>query len=165
MVETLRYLLLVFVGSIVLGFTFLRIVESNTENIGRGYTYLPQAMEFSYKTEQEDVCEDFKELGCAVVWESSEKINKGELIAQSPPAGTVIKEGSYVQLVYSSGSQRPRVPDVVGLPLEYAKQKMYEAGLELDYPEDGNENAKVADMKIKVGQQLFNGDKVEVSLL
>lgn len=163
MVETLRYLLLVFVGSIIVGFTFLRIVESNTENVGRGYTYLPQAMEFSYKTEQEDVCEDFKELRCAIVWESSEKINKGELIAQNPPAGTVIKEGSYVQLVYSSGSQRPRVPDVVGLPLEYAKQKMYEAGLELEYS-DGNEDAKVADMKVKVGQQLFNGDKVEVSL-
>lgn len=161
--EALRFILLFFVGSIVLGFTFLRIVESNTENVGRGYTYLPQAMEFSYKTEQEDVCEDFKELGCAVAWESSEKINKGELIAQSPPAGTVIKEGYSVVLTYSSGSQRPRVPDVVGLPLEYAKQKMYEAGLELDYS-DGNENAKVADMKVKVGQQLFNGDKVEVSL-
>lgn len=162
--EFFRDFLLIFLGTFTVGFAILEVIETNTSSAGRGYTYLPQAMEFSYKTEQEDVCEDFKELRCSVVWESSEKIGKGELIAQGPPAGTVIKEGSYVQLVYSSGSQRPRVPDVVGLPLEHAKQKMYKAGLELDYPEDGNENAKVADMKVKVGQQLFNGDKVEVSL-
>lgn len=161
--EALRFILLFFVAPIIVGFAVIELAETSTESTGRGYIYLPQAMDFSYKTEQADVCDDFKESRCAIVWKSSEKLSKGELIAQNPPAGTVMAEGYSVVLTYSSGSQRPRVPDVVGLPLEYAKQKMYEAGLELDYS-DGNENAKVADMKVRVGQQLFNGDKVEVSL-
>ncbi|MGN0172896.1 MAG: PASTA domain-containing protein [Acutalibacteraceae bacterium] len=53
---------------------------------------------------------------------------KGEILSQTPAAGTEIKEGQVVKLVISLGSEDFSMPNIVGLSKEDAYIKLLEAG-------------------------------------
>lgn len=53
----------------------------------------------------------------------------GAIAAQTPLAGSRAKKGSEIRAIMSRGAGQPKVPEVVGLPLEQALAKVVEAKL------------------------------------
>lgn len=60
-----------------------------------------------------------------------ERVPPGHVLAQRPPAGTLVKRGSPVTLVLSRGPQLLEVPDVEGSALQAAQVTLTAAGLSL----------------------------------
>lgn len=61
----------------------------------------------------------------------SADVPAGEVVAQSPPAGSVIRQGSVVKVDLSAGSESFAMPDVVGQPLDQARQTLRDRGLDV----------------------------------
>ncbi|MCA3748542.1 MAG: Stk1 family PASTA domain-containing Ser/Thr kinase [Rubrobacter sp.] len=57
------------------------------------------------------------------------QVAEGGIIDQNPPPGTEVEEGSAVDIVLSSGPPQTEVPDVVGLDVNVAVQRLSQAGL------------------------------------
>lgn len=55
----------------------------------------------------------------------------GIVISQDPDGGTTAEEGATVTIVVSQGKEQVSVPNVIGLPLETAKQALSQKGLEV----------------------------------
>ena len=73
-----------------------------------------------------------KKLGMVKVRaESSGLVAPGEIVEQSPPAGSTFKEGRSVGVVISSGRSKYTVPNVVGESIENARNKIKGANLEI----------------------------------
>ena len=68
----------------------------------------------------------------------NEQVSKGQIADQKPAAGTQAQAGSSVDIVVSSGPNQISVPNVVGLNVEDAKQRVWDAGF-------GYETAPVTD--------------------
>jgi beta-lactam-binding protein with PASTA domain len=64
-----------------------------------------------------------------VTTQASETVPAGEVISQSPTAGTEVASGSAVDLVVSSGVQVVAVPNVVGMAQAAAETAITDAGL------------------------------------
>jgi serine/threonine protein kinase len=52
----------------------------------------------------------------------------GQVIETNPPAGSVVDEGSTVQVIFSEGPGQARVPDVNGKPVKQASAELKRAG-------------------------------------
>jgi serine/threonine-protein kinase len=65
----------------------------------------------------------------AVREDASEDVDEGDVISQSPAAGTSIKKNDTVTLTVSTGPERVRVPDVTGLSTRLATSQLRQAGL------------------------------------
>ncbi|MGI8908915.1 MAG: PASTA domain-containing protein [Candidatus Sumerlaeaceae bacterium] len=73
-----------------------------------------------------------KKLGMVKVRsESSGLVAPGEIVEQSPPAGSMFKQGRAVGVVISSGRSKFTVPNVVGESVENARNKIRGANLEV----------------------------------
>jgi beta-lactam-binding protein with PASTA domain len=73
-----------------------------------------------------------KKLGMVKIRsESSGLVAPGEIVEQSPPAGSMSKEGRAVGVVISSGRSKFTVPNVVGESIENARNKIKGAGLQV----------------------------------
>ncbi|MFL6182841.1 MAG: Stk1 family PASTA domain-containing Ser/Thr kinase [Actinomycetes bacterium] len=64
--------------------------------------------------------------------QQSMKYAAGEIMSQSPSAGSSVQQGSTVSVVVSTGPPLVEVPDVVDMPLEEAIAKLQAAGLKAD---------------------------------
>jgi len=58
----------------------------------------------------------------------SDRVPAGQIVDQRPAAGTEVEPGSSVDVTVSSGPKQISVPDVVGLNIEVAKQRIWDAG-------------------------------------
>lgn len=109
----------------------------------------------------QDVAENLikqKGFRVAVTSEPSDDTTEGEVITQSPEAGTRLKAGATVTLVVSSGSSKVVVPSVVGKTEAQAKSLITGAGLKADvepWPSGDVEEGEV------VSQDPDDGSKVE----
>ena len=63
------------------------------------------------------------------VREVPSSVPKGVVIGQSPGAGARVPEGTRVDLIVSAGLGPRRMPDLVGMPLEEAREVLERAGL------------------------------------
>jgi serine/threonine-protein kinase len=75
----------------------------------------------------------------AVVSEEESNSPAGQVISQSPAAGTKLEPGSAVSIVVSKGVQQPQVPNVIGKLRSEAVQAMREAGLRPSVEEEETE--------------------------
>ena len=67
----------------------------------------------------------------ATTEEPSERVPEGAIISQTPEDGTRLEEGRPVEVVVSTGIEETKVPPLVGLSLDEARQALSEVGLEL----------------------------------
>lgn len=63
--------------------------------------------------------------------ETSEKIPRGAVISLQPRVGRNVKEGRTVRMLISAGSAFTRIPDVVNMPQEAAREKLAKLGLQV----------------------------------
>jgi eukaryotic-like serine/threonine-protein kinase len=90
----------------------------------------------------------------------------GEVISQSPSAGSEVEAGSSVVIVVSSGKQQAKVPNVIGKLRSEAVQKVREAGLEPSVEEEETEVAgkvgRALDQFPPPGSELEPGEAVTI---
>lgn len=102
---------------------------------------------------------------------NDEYIKAGDIITQSPEAGTKAPSGSTVTICISLGTDKSkvRVPDVMGRSEEEAMAMLVEAGLQLGVvSEVNNENAELTGLvcyqSYSVGSYVEAGTTVDVSI-
>jgi beta-lactam-binding protein with PASTA domain/predicted Ser/Thr protein kinase len=71
--------------------------------------------------------------------EESSTVPAGEVISQSPDAGSKVEPGATVAIVVSSGKQEAKVPNVIGKLRSEAVQALRDAGLEPSVEEEETE--------------------------
>ena len=90
----------------------------------------------------------------------------GEVISQSPSAGTEVEPGATVAIVVSSGKQQAKVPNVIGKLRQEAVQAVREAGLEPVVEEEETEVAgkvgRALDQFPPPGSELQPGEAVTI---
>lgn len=76
---------------------------------------------------------------------SNNEVPSGQVISQTPQAGTNVKEQRIIHLTVSKGGAVILVPDLKGLTIEQAKDRLDKLGLMLGAIENGNDNKEESD--------------------
>lgn len=79
---------------------------------------------------------------------ASDDVPSGRVISQTPPAGTNVKAQRIIHLTVSKGGSTMLIPDLKGLTLEQAKERLDKMGLSLGAVENGNDPDKPSDVII-----------------
>ena len=117
-----------------------------------------------------DPCKTFVDEGlkCKATWQIKDGTKRGELISQSISAGQNVPKGSGVNLVYSNGPETTKMPNVVGMPLDQAKQAIYEAGVDVSevnvVEKPGVSENTVTSSSIQAGAEVTNGNGVNLEV-
>jgi eukaryotic-like serine/threonine-protein kinase len=92
----------------------------------------------------------------------------GEVIRQSPSAGTKLPAGSTVSIVVSAGVEKAKVPNVIGAERREAVEALREAGLEPSVREEETEAAqqigRVLDQLPPPGTEVRPGSQVTITV-
>lgn len=117
-----------------------------------------------------DPCKTFVDEGlkCKATWQIKDGTKRGELISQSISAGQNVPKGSGINLVYSNGPETTKMPNVVGMPLDQAKQAIYEAGVDVSevnvVEKPGVSENTVTSSSIQAGAEVTNGNGVNLEV-
>jgi len=102
------------------------------------------------------------------VSEEEDSSPAGEVISQSPSAGTEVEPGSTVSIVVSSGEEQPTVPNVIGRSRSEAVEAVRAAGLTPSVEEEETEVTgkvgRVLDQFPPPGAELKPGDTVTITV-
>ncbi len=102
------------------------------------------------------------------VSEEEDSSPAGEVISQSPSAGTEVEPGSTVSIVVSSGEEQPTVPNTIGRERSEAVEAIRGAGLTPSVEEEETEVAgkvgRVVDQFPPPGSELEPGDTVTITV-
>lgn len=79
---------------------------------------------------------------------ASDDVPAGQVISQTPAAGTNVKARRIIHLTVSKGGSAMLIPDLKGLTLEQAKERLDKMGLTLGAVENGNDPDKPSDVII-----------------
>lgn len=90
--------------------------------------------------------------------EFSETYDEGEIISQTPGEGSNVSKGDTISVVVSKGSQQATVPDVRGMTLEEATEKLEECDLKV-----GNVMESYSDT-VKAGEIISQGYEPDVKI-
>lgn len=91
---------------------------------------------------------------------ASDSVPVGQVISQSPSAGTKVKEKRIIHLTISKGGRVLLVPDLKGLTLDQAKNRLEKLGLTLGSIKNGNDPAEPSDTIIS--QTPHGGEKSSI---
>lgn len=99
--------------------------------------------------------------------EYSDQVKKDKIISQNPEKGTKLEEGEQVEVVVSKGIEQVTVPNVYGISLSKAKEKMKKAKLQISegrvYSEEVEEGYIVS-QSIPAGQKADKNTTVELEI-
>lgn len=81
----------------------------------------------------DDAQRELENLGLKVAMrdEYDPNVEKDHVISQTPAAGSEVKEGDTISIIYSKGAKEGEVPNIVGITLEEAENILKENKLEL----------------------------------
>ena len=98
----------------------------------------------------------------------SEDIPAGQVISQTPAAGTNVKAKRIIHLTISKGGASILIPDLNGLTLEQAKERLDKLGLSLGAIENGNDPDKPSEIIIyqspEPGSKAVKGTRVNITV-
>lgn len=97
---------------------------------------------------------------------ASDDVPAGQVISQTPAAGTNVKARRIIHLTVSKGGSAMLIPDLKGLTLEQAKERLDKLGLTLGAVENGNDPDKPSDVIIsqspESGAKATKGTRVNI---
>ena len=97
-------------------------------------------------------------------FEASDDYAKNAVISQSVPAGQTVNQGTTIVLVISTGPEKVKLPDVIGMDYEQARLTLEEKGFKVKKEikdNDGNETpGKVYTMSLVAGLKFDKGTEV-----
>ncbi len=99
---------------------------------GRNNIFVPELVNMTLRNAKIEIEKHNMELD-TVMYEHFSEIKKGLITVQNPRAGHLVETGALISLMVSKGPPPDifRVPDLINLSLQRAKQKLNEAGLRL----------------------------------
>ena len=101
-------------------------------------------------------------------YEEHDTVEEGRVISTDPAAGAEVKSGDKVTIVLSAGSgvEMTKVPDVVDLELDDARQRLEDAKLEVSVTEaeDDKDAGIVFYQSMKAGQEVPEGTTVSIKV-
>ena len=100
-------------------------------------------------------------------YEYNSTVEAGNVISQTPSAGTTVSEGTNVTIVISRGKQSTEVPTVVGFTKEEAESKIKEKGLVASVTEvydDSVPEGEVISQEISGGKTVEMGTKIPITV-
>lgn len=97
---------------------------------------------------------------------ASDDVPAGQVISQTPAAGTNVKAKRIIHLTVSKGGSAMLIPDLKGLTLEQAKERLDKLGLTLGAVENGNDPDKPSNVIISQspdsGSKATKGTRVNI---
>ncbi len=97
---------------------------------------------------------------------SSEDVPADQVISQTPAAGSSVKAKRIIHLTVSKGGSAMLIPDLKGLTLDQAKERLDKLGLTLGAVENGNDPDKPSDVVISqspnAGSKTSKGTRVNI---
>ncbi|WP_297019592.1 Stk1 family PASTA domain-containing Ser/Thr kinase [uncultured Dialister sp.] len=97
---------------------------------------------------------------------ASDDVPAGQVISQTPAAGTNVKARRIIHLTVSKGGSAMLIPDLKGLTLEQAKERLDKLGLTLGAVENGNDPDKPSNVIISQspdsGSKATKGTRVNI---
>ena len=147
--KVLRSLLMVgYVGVLMVAFTLSSYLSFNTF-VRRGELTVPDLVGLALDEAEVLVADD----GLSVQWREGRhrfdpNVRPGGISQQKPPAGSLVKRGSAIDVTLSLGRQLVEVPDLSGQTLQTAQVNLSAAGLSLGrltkiYSPEGDEERVV----------------------
>jgi eukaryotic-like serine/threonine-protein kinase len=104
-----------------------------------------------------------EEFGVSVDEEFSEKVDQGEVISQTPTAGTDYQPGNTVTIVVSKGPPEFAMPSVVGMSRDEAVSKLRNLGLVVDVSiVPGHQGSRVVFQEPPAGTTVRAGHTVHI---
>ncbi len=110
---------------------------------------------------------ELQKMVARIVEEASETVAAGVIISQDPVAGTLVKEGTEVTIVVSTGSTAFDMPDVVGQTEVNAKLELLGKGLsvQVEYAKDDNATeGTVIKQSTLSGEKVNRGDAITITI-
>jgi len=99
---------------------------------------------------------------------ASDDVPSGQVISQTPSAGTNVKAKRIIHLTVSKGGASILIPDLKGLTLEQAKERLDKLGLSLGAIENGNDPDKPSEIIIsqspEPGSKAAKGTRVNITV-
>ncbi|HEU4480868.1 MAG TPA: Stk1 family PASTA domain-containing Ser/Thr kinase [Actinomycetota bacterium] len=92
---------------------------------------------------------------------------EGTVFRQDPRQGTEVDEGDTVTIFVSSGPEEVEMPDLIGDPLEEAKDQLRELGLKWDVtrePSDEFDEGQVTDQSFPEGATVDTGETIDLTV-
>lgn len=160
---------LAFILALVGGLVFVFANNNSDDEITASeelLTSVPEAVVFIAEDDDVDPCTVFSDvsLSCEVVWTVSDTNARGSLIEQSIEAGSEVENGSHIVLTYSSGPAESEFPNLNGLHVDDAREKLYEIGVTVSEINmvDGAGKAEniVLGSSVEEGATVTNGSEV-----
>jgi len=108
-----------------------------------------------------------KELKLKVSGTRHSDIEKGLIISQDPPAGEKKSKNSQVSVFTSSGQDMITVPDITGLTLGQAREKLKETNLNIKLEEGQiaeDDNTLIETQSPPSGDKILSGGTIEVTI-
>jgi serine/threonine-protein kinase len=123
-----------------LGFSCSNPTVNLTVSGGPGQAEVPDVTGLS----QDDAEQTLDDAGftASVENEASSDVDSGLVISSDPAAGETARRGSAVTITVSTGTEQVKVPPVVGMTLNAARQQLSAVGLELSSSQESSERPK-----------------------
>jgi serine/threonine-protein kinase len=117
---------------------------------------------------QDDAEQEIKDAGFTtnVETEASSDVDSGLVISTDPSGGEMARRGSEVTITVSSGVEQVKVPPVVGMTLNAAKQQLSAAGLEFSSSQESSDRPKneVTGQSPDAGTSVDTGSTVSLTV-
>lgn len=99
---------------------------------------------------------------------SNSEVPSGQVISQTPEAGASVKEQRTVHLVVSKGAGDITVPDLQGLTLDQAREKLKALGLSIGKMSTGTDDSKpegiIISQSLQAGGKTTKGTIVDITI-
>lgn len=104
----------------------------------------------------------------AVTQDTSDTVPEGQVVSQSPPAGTTLHEGDTVDFVVSSGKGEVEVPDLTGMTVDQATKALQDQGLKLGRQTESDSpdqrKGRVISSSPSTGESVAKGTPVDIEI-
>ncbi|GAB3082929.1 Stk1 family PASTA domain-containing Ser/Thr kinase [Corynebacterium aquatimens] len=97
--------------------------------------------------------------------DSSDNVEEGKIISQTPVAGSQLSKGSKVSIKVSTGKEKIRIPSLSGMKVDQARATLSSLGLEATVTEIDSENPKGEVLAVAdEGKEVTEGTKVNLQV-
>lgn len=137
-----------------------------TVSLGPLQTEVPNVAGKS-EQEAEEVLLDANLKKGGVRREPSDTVPEGQVIGTDPAAGQTVNRDTSVTLIISSGKRTVKVPNVVGISEEAARERLLNAGLEVKTVkvcQTGDNDNRVLDQNPDANEEVGEGTEVTITV-
>lgn len=151
------------------------LVAASLLVLGGGYvalnsTVVPTAPSLQDKASESKICEEFANAfdSCSVTLAPHESIARDSLVSQSVDPGFKVNPAKNIELVYSSGPESVKFPNLIRKSYDDAVKELYSSGLEIGKVTVSDkadlEPNRIISASVAVGEVVKNGAAIDLEI-